>query len=209
MSRAITFRFCESASLRFAAEQGLGDAASVEIKGATEIAGQDEIKGNLDGVLVQETQFDFPSDQLARLKAFPQVRFEKKGVMTFIEIVIPDPSANDDVEQPAVSDRILQPSVIEAEESVIPAKEDRVDAEYMTFEVPELVGFNLEPGLGDAIKALEAGNQDFSLQALDGEFDIPKSIPASEEDFKIEELWELLRKKKSEREKVRVKIKSK
>jgi hypothetical protein len=67
--------------------------------------------------------------------------------------------------------------------------------------------FSLEPGLRDAIKALESGKEDFSLKGLE-DFGIPKALPAPEEDFSMKDIMHMLRKKKKEREKVRVKVKS-
>lgn len=206
MSRAITFRFCESASMKFMAEQGLGDVICQDMRERTDISMPIEIKCNPEGILVKETQFDFVPEMNARSEGFPQIRFSRKGVMTFIEIIIPNPSENDDVRQPVVSERILQPTPAAVKQEAEPSKEDSLDSEFVGYDIPELMEFSLEPGLSDAIKALEAGKEDFSLQGLT-DFDIPKALPAPEEDFKINDIMEMLRKKK-EREKVRVKAKS-
>ena len=208
MSRAITFRFCESASLRFQAEQGLGEVVCSEIRGDLGTMAYREIEGHSQSV--QEGQVEFMLDPAAEMKAdgFPQIRYAREGVMTFIEIIIPNPSRNDDIQSQPVSERILEKGNSEPVEKPDFLKDDFVEIENVSFEVPELMEFSLSPYMRDAIKALESGEQDFSLTALDNALGIPKALTAPEEDFKFNDIAEMLKKKKQEREKVRVKVKS-
>lgn len=205
MSRAITITIGEMTAMKIMAEQGLGDVTCQDIREGTDIPIPMEIKGNPEGILLRETQFDFAPEIDSRSEGFPQIRYSRKGVMTFIEIVLPNPSMNDDVQQPIVSEQILAPKPIEAGEES--PNVDSLDAEFLGYEIPELLEFSLEPGLRDAIKALESGQEDFSLKGLE-DFGIPKALPAPEEDFKMNDIMDMLRKKKKEREKVRVKVKS-
>lgn len=207
MSRGITFRFCESASLKFMAEQGLGEVVCSEIRGDLGTMACREIEGNNDAV--QEAQMDFtldPGDEI-RGDGFPQIYFKREGVMTFIEIIIPNPSRNDDIQSQPVSERILERSNEPVEQSDF-LKSDFVDIKNAGFEASELMEFSLSPYMRDAIKALESGERDFSLASLDNALGIPKALTAPEEDFKFDELADMLKKKKQEREKVRVKVKS-
>jgi hypothetical protein len=208
MSRAITFRFCESASLKFMAEQGLGEVVCSEIRGDLGIAHQ-EIEGSNDAV--QEAQVDFTLDPgaEARGNGFPQIFFKREGVMTFIEIILPNNSKYGEYEirHAAVSDHILQePSRTESNEQ-IPDQKDSADSRFISFDLPELMDFSLEPNFGEAIKALEASGQDFSLGALTEAFSVFKSLPAHKDmdDFK-DFMFEI---HKKHREKVRVETKVK
>jgi hypothetical protein len=205
MSRAITISIGELTAMKIMAEQGLGDVTCQDIREGADIPIQIEIKGNPDGILLKEAQFDFAPEIDSNSEGFPQIRYSRKGVMTFIELVLPNPSANDDVRQSVVSEQILTPKPIEAERDV--PNGDSLDSEFLGYEIPELLEFSLEHGLSDAIKAFESGKEDFSLNGLE-DFGIPKALPAPEEDFKLNDIMDMLRRKKKEREKVRVKAKS-
>lgn len=207
MSRAITISIGELTAMKIMAEQGLGDVTCQDIREGADIPIQMEIKGKPDGILLKEAQFDFAPEIDSRSEGFPQIRYSRKGVMTFIEIVLQSPSANDDVRQPILSEQILAPEPIESQMEKEPSTGDSLDSDFLGYEIPELLEFSLEPGLRDAIKALESGKEDFSLKGLEG-FDIPKALPAPEEDFKMNDIMDMLRRKKKEREKVRVKVKS-
>ena len=209
MSRAITFRFGESAGMRIMAEQGLNNQVCAEIKGDMGDIAHGDIKVNMESIHVQEMQVDFKAipEVERRGYGFPHIRYAKEGVMTFIEIVIPDsPNYGDvDIQHAPVIESILGDGGMISAEAEIPSKEDVADLRSVSFEIPELMEFSLAPGLGDVIKSLEGGNEDFSLQALEGEFGIPKSLPAHEDMMDFNDLMSGLRKK----EKVKVKVKAK
>jgi hypothetical protein len=207
MSRAITISIGELTAMKIMAEQGLGNIACQDIRESTDIPVPMEIKGIPEGILLRETQFDFAPEIDSKSEGFPQIRYSQRGVMTFIEIVLPNPSANDDVRQPIVSEQILAPKPIEPEVGKESSTGDSLNSDFLGYEIPELLEFRLEPGLRDAIKALESGKEDFSLKGLE-DFAIPKALPGPEEDFKMNDIMNMLRRKKKEREKVRVKVKS-
>jgi len=210
MSRAIIFRFTESAGLRIMAEQGLGNQACADIKGEMGDIAHGEIKANMESIHVREMQVDFASipEIEKRTEGFPQIRYAKEGVMTFIEIIIPNSSnyGDLDIQYPPVIESILQEGEHDTANEQIPHNEDVVDFDNIGvhMELPELMEFSLEPGLRDVIKSLEAGDRDFSLQALEGAFDIPKSLPSHEDLMNFSDLMNTLRK----REKAKVKAKT-
>jgi hypothetical protein len=68
--------------------------------------------------------------------------------------------------------------------------------------------FSLEPGFRDVIKSLEAGDRDFSLQALEGAFDVFKSLPAHKDMMDFKDFMSELRKKEKEKVRVKAKVKS-
>lgn len=212
MSRAITFRFGESARLGIMAEQGLGNIASPEIKLDMGIHAASEIKGNMESIRVDEMQIDLPSIQAVdeNGQGFPEIRYVKDGVMTFIQIIIPNSShyGGLDLQHAPVSEDILsKEGDFAPAPKQMPEHTDEVDHENMSmeFDLPGLLDFSLEPGIEKAIKELEAGGRDFSLQALEDEFDIPKSLPAHEDMLNLKNIMHELRR----REKVRVKIRNK
>jgi hypothetical protein len=208
MSRAITFRFGESAGLRIMIEQGLNNEVYADIKGDMGHIASSEIKANMEGLHVQEMQVDFAAIHGidTREARFPQIRYSKEGVMTFIEIIIPNSSnyGDLDIEHKPVSESILEKSDILSAKEQIAQKEDVVDRENVILDVPELMEFSLEPGLRDVIKSLEKGDKDFSVNVLEGAFDIPKSLPSHEDLMDFRDLMNILRK----REKVKVKNKT-
>ena len=91
MSRAITITIGEFTDMKIMAEQGLGDVACQDIGESTDIPIPAELKGNPDGILFKATQFDFVPEMNPRSEGFPQIRYSRKGVMTFIEIPAPPP----------------------------------------------------------------------------------------------------------------------
>jgi len=209
MSRAIIFRFTESAGLRIMAEQGLRNEACADIKGDMGNIMNNDIKANMESIHVREMQVDFASipEIDKRTEGFPQIRYAKEGVMTFIEIIIPTSSnfGGHDIQHAAVSESILKEKGFAPAVGEIPEKDDSVDFENVLLDIPELLEFSLEPGLKDAIKSLEAGDKDFSLQALEGAFDISTFLPAHNDPMDFKDLTYELRKK----EKVKVKAKAK
>ena len=212
MSRAITFRISESTSLRFMAEQGLSNVICSEIKDDLGNIAHSDIQGNVENIHVREMQIDFALDPIAEKKGdgFPQIRYAKEGVMTFIEIIIPDSSNYEeyDIQDAAWSDHILQEGSRTPSNEQVPQKEDIADSKFISFDVPELMDFSLEPNFGDAIKALEASGQDFSLQALEGAFDVFKSLPAHKDMDDFKDFMSELRKKRREKVRVEAKVKS-
>ena len=208
MSRAITFRFGESAQFRMMMEQELNHKVCADIKGGIETITNHEIKANMNSIYIEEMQIDLadiPGID-GKIEGFPQIRYSKEGVMTFIEIIIPNSSNTEDldIQHAPVSENIL------TEESVTPAidkvseRNNIVDFENITLDVPDLVEFSLEPKLRDIIKSLESRNEDFSLQAIESASDIPKSLPSHEDLMDFNDLMSTLRKKK----KVKVKAKT-
>ena len=212
MSRAITFRISESTSLRFMAEQGLSNVICSEIKGDLGNIAYNDFQGNLENIHVREMQVDFALDPIAEKKGdgFPQIRYAKEGVMTFIEIIIPDYSNYEeyDIQHAEVSDCILQDGSRTPSNEQIPQKEDITDSRYISFEIPELMDFSLEPNFGDAIKALEASGQDFSLGSLTDAFEVFKSLPAHKDMDDFKDFMSEIRKKHREKVRVEAKVKS-
>jgi len=211
MSRAITFRFGESAGFRIVMEQGLNSEACADIKSDVGSIAASEIKANMEALRVRESQVDFVLNpiEVKWADGFPQIRYAKEGVMTFIEIVIPESSnnADHDIQHAAVDHNILEASDIHAVNAAS-AREDAVDFGNVSFEVPELMEFSLEPGLRDAIKSLEAGGKDFSLEALEGAFDVPKSLPAHNDMMDFRDIMSEIRKRESEKVRIKAKAKS-
>ena len=212
MSRAIIFRFTESAGLRIMAEQGLGNQACAEIKGDVGNITNNDIKANMESIHVREMQVDFASipEIEKRTEGFPQIRYAKEGLMTFIEIIIPTSSnfGRHDIQHAAVSESILTEKGFAPAVGEIPGKDDSVDFENILLDFPELLKFSLEPGLKDAIKSLEASDQDFSLQALEGAFDVFKSLPAHNDMMDFKDFMSELRKKEKDKVRVKAKVKS-
>jgi len=212
MSRAITFRISESTSLRFMAEQGLSNVICSEIKGDLGNIAYNDFQGNLENIHVCEMQVDFALDPIAGKKGdgFPQIRYAKEGVMTFIEIIIPDSSnyGEYDIQDAAWSDHILQEGSRTPSNEQVPQKEDIADSKFISFDIPELMEFSLEPGFRDVIKSLEAGDRDFSLGALTDAFDVFKSLPAHKDMDDFKDFMYELRKKHREKVRVEAKVKS-
>ena len=212
MSRAITFRISESTSLRFMAEQGLSNVICSEIKGDLGNIAYSDIQGNVENIHGREMQLDFALDPIAEKKGdgFPQIRYAKEGVMTFIEIIIPDSSnyGEYDIQHAAVSDRITQKGNRAESNEQISDREDMADSAFKSFDVPELMDFSLEPNFGDAIKALEASGQDFSLGALTDAFEVFKSLPAHKDMDDFKDFMYELRKKHREKVRAEAKVKS-
>jgi hypothetical protein len=212
MSRAIIFRFSESARLRIMAEQGLGNEACADIKGDMGNIANREIKANMDRIHVKEMQVDFtPIPGIdGGAEGFPQICYAKEGMMTFIEIIIQNSSnfGGHDIQHSPVSESILTKESVTPALDKISKKDDAVDFENIFLDIPELMEFSLEPGLKDAIKSLEAGDRDFSLQALEGAFDVYKSLPPHHDMMDLKDLMYELRKKEKEKVKVKTKEKS-
>jgi len=213
MSRAIIFRFSESASLRIMAEEGLNNVILSEMRGDIGVPATKEIHGNLENFDMYEMQVDIPTIQATSNASVaagtPEITYTKKGIMTFIEIFIPNESGygGHDLQDSAVSESILAGEAIQPNE-IRKEKTDEVDFENISLQVSDLMEFSLEPGFGDAIKALEASGQDFSLQALEGAFDVFKSLPAHKDMDDFKDFMSEIRKKHREKVRVEAKVKS-
>ena len=213
MSRAITFRFSESARLQIMAEEGLNNVILSEMRGDIGVPSTKEIHGDYENFDMYEMQVDIPTIHAAGNASVaagtPEIKYTKKGIMTFIEIFIPNESGygGHDLQDSAVSESILAGEAIQPNE-IRKEKTDEVDFGNVSYEIPELMDFSLESNYGDAIKALEASGQDFSLGSLTDAFDVFKSLPAHKDMDDFKDFMSEIRKKHREKVRVETKVKS-
>jgi len=205
MSGGIAFRFQESASMRIAMEQGLNNVTLNEIWSEAGDLAMRDMPAYSDGVYAKEIKFALPGIHAASDSGnISEIKTWKKGVMTFIEIVIPSVYQAQDLNLPSIAKEIAVKEIsVEIEEVKKPEQKDEVDFGNISIieDFSSVPKFALDSGFEDVVSLLEEGSLKSSFKSLEGSFDFLKSLPLHEDMMSLNDLMNQIQK----REKVKVK----